>query len=142
MVAAHRAVSFQEAIPLFFKNYTNFTGRSSRGAYWWWFLANLLISFVLGFIDGLLFGVSEMGIGILSGLFALATIIPSIAIGFRRLHDVDKTAWWLLIALIPLVGAIVLIWFTVQPGTPGGNKFGSDTEAGRPEGQHLSSVFE
>lgn len=140
---ANRAVSFGEALPLFFKNYANFSGRSSRGAYWWLLLINILISLVLGFVDGLMFtnAVRSTGFGVLGGLYSLATLIPGIAIGFRRLHDVDKSAWWLLIALIPIVGAIVLLIFTAQAGTSGSNRFGPDQEAGRPADENLKEVF-
>jgi uncharacterized membrane protein YhaH (DUF805 family) len=127
----HRAVQFMEAGPLAFKNFANFQGRSSRGAYWWFILADILISFVLGFVDGLLFG-ARGTFGILSGLWTLATIIPSLSLGFRRMHDVDKSAWWLLIGLVPILG-LVLIYFAAQPGTRATNNFGPDTEAGRPE---------
>ena len=145
MAAANRQVSFGEALPLFFKNYANFQGRSSRGAYWWLILINILIGFGLGVIDGLVFTdmvLSTGGFGILGGVYSLATLIPGLALSFRRLHDVDKTAWWLLLALIPLIGAIVLIIFTVQEGTSGTNKFGPDEEAGRPPGEALKKVFE
>jgi len=142
-VAPHRRVSFGEALPLFFKNYFVFSGRSSRGAYWWFVLINLLISIALTVVDMGVSGdmVVQYGIGVTSTLWALATIIPGLAITFRRLHDVDKTAWWILIGIIPLVGAIVLIVFTAGTGTPGTNKFGTDDEAGRPSGQGLKEVF-
>jgi uncharacterized membrane protein YhaH (DUF805 family) len=145
LAAANRQVSFGEALPLFFKNFANFQGRSSRGAYWWLVLINILIGLGLGLIDGLVFTdivLSTGGFGILGGLYSLATIIPGIALSFRRLHDVDKTAWWLLIAFIPIIGAIVLLIFTVQEGTNGTNKFGPDEEAGRPQGETLKKVFE
>jgi len=134
----NRQVGFGDAVSLFFKNYANFQGRSSRGAFWWWFLASFIIGLVLGFIDGMImagqssYSSSSMPpIGILGGLFSLATLIPNIALGIRRLHDTDKSGWWLLIALIPLVGAIVLLVFYATSGTRGPNKFGPDLEAGR-----------
>lgn len=125
----NREVAFAQALPLFFKNYTVFTGRSSRGAYWWVFL----ISVGVGVVDRILFrhGYAD-GVGLLGSLWALATIIPSIALSFRRLHDTGKSAWWLLIGLIPLAGAIVLIVFFAQPGQRMTNEFGPDVEAGRP----------
>jgi uncharacterized membrane protein YhaH (DUF805 family) len=133
----NRQVGFGEAISLFFKNYANFQGRSSRGAFWWWFLASFIIGFVLGFVDGMIMAGQYsssgqmMPIGILGGLFSLATLIPNLALGIRRLHDTDKSGWWILIGLIPLIGFIVLIVFYVMPGTRGDNKFGPDVEAGR-----------
>ena len=107
-----------QALKLFFSNYINFEGRSNRGEYWWAFLAIILISFVLGIIDGML------GIMVLGAIFSLATLIPGIAIGVRRLHDIDKSGWWLLIGLVPVVGFIVLIYFFIQKPTPGPNRFG------------------
>jgi uncharacterized membrane protein YhaH (DUF805 family) len=63
-------------------------------------------------------------VSILSIIFSLATLLPGLGLGFRRLHDVDRSAWWALIAFIPLIGAIVLIFWACQPGTPGPNRFG------------------
>ncbi len=113
-----RQVGMGEAVKLFFSNYIKFEGRSNRGEYWWAFLAIIIISFVLGLIDGML------GIMVLGTIFSLATLIPGIAIGVRRLHDIDKSGWWLLIGLIPVVGFLVLIYFFIQKPTPGPNRFG------------------
>lgn len=113
-----RQVGMGEAVKLFFSNYIKFEGRSNRGEYWWAFLAIIIISFVLGLIDGML------GIMVLGTVFSLATLIPGIAIGVRRLHDIDKSGWWLLIGLIPVVGFLVLIYFFIQKPTPGPNRFG------------------
>ncbi|WP_121630778.1 DUF805 domain-containing protein [Tropicibacter alexandrii] len=113
-----REVGIGEAVTLFFTNYVNFSGRSNRGEYWWAFLAIFLISLGLSFLD------MALGIGLLGGLFSLATLLPGLAIGARRLHDIDKSGWWLLIGLIPLVGFLVLIYFFVQPPNPGPNRFG------------------
>jgi uncharacterized membrane protein YhaH (DUF805 family) len=127
----NRVVGFGEAISLFFKNYANFQGRSSVGAYWWVILFSILAGIVLGVVETTFLGSTGTSVGILSGLYSLATIIPSIAIGMRRLHDTDKSGWWLLLALIPLVGVIVLIVFWIGQGTRGDNKYGPDVEAGR-----------
>jgi uncharacterized membrane protein YhaH (DUF805 family) len=88
-------------------------------------LFNVIISLVLGFIDGFVgLGDPEAGIGLLSVIYGLAVLIPSIAVGVRRLHDTDRSGWWLLISLIPLIGGIVLLVFFVLDGTPGENRFG------------------
>ncbi len=113
-----RKVSMGEAVKLFFTNYVKFDGRSNRGEYWWAFLGIIIVSIVLSIIDAML------GIQLLGIIFSLATLVPGIALGIRRLHDIDKSGWWLLIGLIPLVGALVLIYFFVQPPTPGPNRFG------------------
>ena len=97
-MANNGKVSFVEAIQLFFKNYTNFAGRASRSEYWWIVLLNILVSAVVGAISPTL-----------AGLWGLVTLIPSLALCVRRLHDVGKSGWFLLIGLIPLVGGIILL---------------------------------
>ena len=121
-----RMVGFVEAITLFFQNYVNFQGRSSRGAYWFWVLASIGISFVTGFIDGLIFGAA----GPVNGLFILATLIPSISLGVRRLHDIGRSGWWLLISLT-IIGIILLIVWACFPGERKENDYGPDVEAGK-----------
>src|SRR5690554_2296031 len=107
------------------KKYAVFSGRARRSEYWYFFLFNMIIAFVLGFIDGFAgLGDPEAGIGILGSIYSLAVLIPSIAVGVRRLHDTDRSGWWLLIGLIPLIGAIVLIVFFVLDGSQGDNGFG------------------
>lgn len=104
-----------------YKNYANFQGRDTRRQYWMFCLF-----FVVAYIVLLIIG-SVTGTGRIFGLlFVLASLIPSIAIAVRRLHDIDKSGWWYLINLIPLIGGIVLIVFLASKGTVGDNKFGSD----------------
>lgn len=111
-----------DAFRQYFNRYIQFSGRSNRGEFWFWQLDNILISLALGFVDGLVFGGNSAGI--LGGLWALATIIPGFALSARRLHDIDKSGWWLLLSLIPLVGWIVLIvWYSRAPD-PAPNRFG------------------
>jgi uncharacterized membrane protein YhaH (DUF805 family) len=100
------------------KNYANFSGRARRQEYWMFFLINLIISLVLTFIE------IKMHIFGVSLLYNLAVLIPSLAVAVRRLHDTDRSGWWLLIGLVPLVGAIVLLIFFIIDGTPGNNRFG------------------
>lgn len=112
------------------KKYAVFNGRARRKEYWYFILFNLIASFVFGFIDGIIGTFSlEAGIGLLGGLYTLAVLIPSIAVSVRRLHDTDRSGWWLLIALIPLIGAIVLIVFFVQDGTSNENKHGTNPKS-------------
>ena len=110
------------------KNYVGFSGRSRRSEYWYFTLFYLVIAIVLSVLDGILFGGSVDGKGtpVLSGLFMLAMLLPSVAVGIRRLHDTDRSGWWLLIGLVPLVGFIVLIVFFVQDSRPGDNRFGAN----------------
>ena len=90
------------------KRYAEFSGRADRTQYWMYVLVYIIIYVVLSLIDKLL------GSVVLALLFSLALLIPSISIGARRLHDIGRSGWWQLIALIPILGAIVLIVFYVQ----------------------------
>ena len=124
-------MSFGEAIRSGFDNYANFSGRASRSAYWWWALFNFLVSLAAQILDRAL-GLGPVGAdttyglraGVITGLLGLALLLPSLAVGVRRLHDTDRSGWWLLIALIPIIGWLVLIFFFVTPGTPGPNRYG------------------
>ncbi len=102
------------------ENYANFDGRARRSEYWYFVLANFLISIVLQIIDAVI------GLPIFGGLYGLAVLIPSIAVAVRRLHDINKSGWWILIALIPLVGAIWLIVLLATNGDQGPNQYGED----------------
>lgn len=107
------------------KKYATFSGRSQRAEYWYFFLFYVLIGIGLSFVDyflGLFDAVTE--VGLLSGAFSLAVLIPSIAVAVRRLHDISRTGWWLLIGFIPVVGTIVLLVFLVLDSTPGDNAYG------------------
>jgi len=110
------------------KKYTEFTGRARRKEYWMFVLFNIIISVVLSIIDRVI-GNPEMGLGILGTLYALAVLLPSLAVGVRRLHDTGRSGWWLLIGLIPCIGFIVLIIFTVQDSQPGDNQYGPNPKA-------------
>lgn len=101
------------------KKYAVFTGRARRKEYWMFVLFNIIIVLVLGFIESLVGGP-----GVIGALYSLAVLIPSIAVAVRRLHDTDRTGWWILLLLIPFIGAIVLFVFMVLDGTPGQNKYG------------------
>jgi uncharacterized membrane protein YhaH (DUF805 family) len=111
-------VSFTDAIRDAFSKYVTFIGRSSRSAYWWFYLFNLIVVIVAYALDVAL-GTG----GILYGLSALALLLPNLAVSVRRLHDTGRSGWWLLIALIPLIGAIVLLVFFVQD-SDGPNQYG------------------
>ena len=102
------------------RKYAVFTGRARRKEYWMFVLFNFIIYLVLVLVEGLLgFGGSVLG-----GLYSLAVLVPSIAVGIRRLHDIGKSGWFLLIGLIPLIGTIILIVFFVQDSQPGENQYG------------------
>ena len=101
------------------KKFAQFTGRSRRKEYWLFYLFNFLVSFGLGFIEGLL-GIP----GILSLIFTLALIVPNIAVGVRRLHDIGKSGWNLFFVLIPIAGPIILLVFFCMDSQPGANEYG------------------
>ena len=107
------------------KKYATFSGRAQRAEYWYFVLFYILIFIGLSVIDSITGSFSaEAGMGLLGGILTLALLIPSIAVGVRRLHDTGRSGWWLLIVLVPLVGAIILLVFTVQDSAPGENAYG------------------
>ena len=88
----------------------------------------LIFTVVLGVIDSIL-GIGKEGGGLLSGLFVLAMLIPSLAVTFRRLHDTDRSGWWLLIGFVPLIGSIVILVFMIQDSQPGESQYGTNPKA-------------
>lgn len=107
------------------KNYAVFRGRARRKEYWYFILFNFIISLALLAVDyGLGFFDPETGLSPLEGIYSLAVLLPALAVSVRRLHDTEHSGWWLLIGFIPIVGALVLLVFFVQDGTPGDNRFG------------------
>ena len=113
-------MNFVQAISSGFSNYVNFSDRAIRSEYWYWVLFMILGDIVAGIVDW------AIGTQVMTGLFGLATLLPNIGIAIRRLHDLDRTGWWILLGLIPLVGWIILIiWYTAR-GTAGPNRFGPD----------------
>src|SRR5215213_4045954 len=115
-------VSYWKKVVL--ENYANFTGRARRAEFWWYFLANFIISIIFNIIDAVIGSGMGAGIGVIGLIYSLAVLVPGLAVGVRRLHDTGKSGWWLLIALIPLVGIIVLIVFFATDGVPGPNEYG------------------
>jgi uncharacterized membrane protein YhaH (DUF805 family) len=120
-------MSFVAAVRSVFSQYAGFGGRARRSEYWWFVLFSVLVGIVTSILD-IALGTDFEGSITSSGLFSLianlALLLPSLAVAVRRLHDTDRSGWWILIALIPLIGAIVLLVFFVQDGTPGANRFG------------------
>ena len=114
-------VDFQGAIRNQISNVLNFQGRASRSAYWWYALALLIVDVVLQIISGV---AGSSALTLLVSLILIVVGLSGLSVGVRRLHDTNKSGWWILIGLIPIVGAIVLIVFMCTPGTPGPNRFG------------------
>ena len=89
----------------------------------------MIISVVLAIVDNLTGAFNaSLGVGLLGGLYGLGTLIPSIAVTVRRLHDTARSGWWILIGLVPIVGGLILLVFTVLDGTPGENNYGPDSK--------------
>jgi uncharacterized membrane protein YhaH (DUF805 family) len=105
------------------RSYADFNGRSRRSEYWHFLLVNLIVALVLGFAD---FVVRKIvGFGLLGTIYALAVLVPGIAVSIRRLHDTDRSGWWLLLAFVPIIG-LVLIWFMAEEGSAGTNRYGQN----------------
>ncbi|SFU03605.1 DUF805 domain-containing protein [Sedimentitalea nanhaiensis] len=115
-------MDFKTSVRTCFNKYATFSGRAVRPEYWWFALFLLLCSLAVNIVDYSIFGDSTLQP--LSLLFSLAVFLPSIAVGVRRLHDIDRTGWWMLIGLLPIIGFLVLLYFFVQRGTAGPNRYG------------------
>ena len=111
------------------RKYANFEGRASRKSFWMYWLIYVIASYAIGFIDVLI----GSG-GIIAGLVWLALLLPSISLNVRRLHDINRSGWWLLLPIIPIIGVIVLLLFYVSKSVNEGNRFGpsDDTNGRRP----------
>ena len=106
-------------------NYTNFNGRARRQEYWYFTLVNVLVNLVMGIIDRVIGSVMQMdNFGFFSVISALFIMIPSIAVTVRRLHDSGRTGWWALIAFVPVIGILVLLYFLIQDSEEGSNQYG------------------
>lgn len=103
----------QRSVRTCLTKYVDFSGRAARPEYWWFMLALLVVSIILNMVS------STLGM-----LFSLATLLPSLSAGARRMHDIGKSGWLQLIWIIPLLGWAIMIYWLAQPGTPGDNKYG------------------
>jgi len=112
------------------KRYAIFEGRARRKEYWLFLLFNIIVEAVLSVVD-LATGTfnPRVGTGLLGGVYYLLVLVPSLAVAVRRLHDTNRVGWWLFVSLIPLVGAIILLFFLAQDGDAGANRYGPDPKA-------------
>ncbi|MGX1194628.1 DUF805 domain-containing protein [Metabacillus sp. SLBN-84] len=101
------------------KKYAVFQGRARRKEYWMFFLFNLIVTIILSIVESLI-GLEQ----ILVAIYSILLLLPSLAVAVRRLHDIGKTGWWVLIGLIPIIGGIVLLVFNCLDSEPGNNKYG------------------
>ena len=116
-------MDFGQAIAAGFKNYVNFSGRASRSEFWYWVLFIVIVSIAASLLDLAIFSTSEWGP--LNSVWALVTLLPAISISVRRLHDIDRTGWWVLLNFT-IIGIILLIVWACFKGTKGPNRFGHD----------------
>jgi len=124
-----RQVSFEEAVKRALANYCCFTGRASRSEYWWFYLFNLILSGVITIVFAILAALFHSTVPATIGYFvnfavALALLLPTLGLWFRRLHDTGRSGWWWLISLIPFVGVIIMIVFLCKESQPETNKYG------------------
>ena len=115
-------MTFFDSIKTCFAKYAEFDGRASRAELWWWVLFVFLASTAAGMLGP-----------VISGLFCLGVFLPNLAVAARRLHDIDRSGWWQLIVLIPLIGWLVMIYWCVQPGKEP-NRFGAPAPSAAPAG--------
>jgi uncharacterized membrane protein YhaH (DUF805 family) len=125
------------------RKYADFNGRARRAEYWLFALLMILISIPFSIIAEIVEATGEMdpataGLFLVFGLAMVGLLIPSLAVTVRRLHDSNRSGWWALIGLIPLIGGLVLFVFAILDGTPGPNRFGADPKG---RGETLATVF-
>jgi uncharacterized membrane protein YhaH (DUF805 family) len=116
-------MNFMQAIESGFRNYANGGGRAARSEYWYWTLFALIIAVISAAADMTIFPAIEWGpVGTVTGI---ALFLPGLAVSIRRLHDIDRSGYWVLLALT-IVGILWLIYWACVPGTEGDNDFGPD----------------
>jgi len=127
-----RVVDMVTSVKTVLQKYTTISGRALRSEYWWWTLAIIIVSVILGKMDSALFLAidpatgKQTGASILSFVFTLAILIPNICVIARRLHDINKSGWWMLVSIVPILGLILFIFWAATKGTAGDNRFGPD----------------
>jgi uncharacterized membrane protein YhaH (DUF805 family) len=112
------------------KRYVDFSGRARRKEFWMFQLFNAVIYLVLLAIDNAINTDNAHSSGLLSGLYSLAVLLPSLGVAVRRMHDTNRSGWWVLIWLVPCVGWIIAIVFWATEGVAGDNQYGPDPKAG------------
>lgn len=108
----------QKAVKTCFTKYAEFAGRAARPEFWWFALFQFVVLTVLSMVSGALYGIAALGL-----------LLPGLAVGSRRLHDINKSAWLMLLWLIPVIGWILLIYWAAQPGDPAANSYGEPSSA-------------
>lgn len=121
-------MGLKEAVSTVFRKYAVFNGRAMRSEFWYWTLFTWVVSVVVSLVEP----PTQSGFQFITLLFALGTLVPSIAVSVRRLHDLNRSGWWLLVFFIPLLGIVLLVVWFIGRGTVGGNRYGPDPLAGVP----------
>jgi uncharacterized membrane protein YhaH (DUF805 family) len=117
-------MNFGQAIRSGFSNYVTFSGRAVRSEYWFWVLFTVIVAIVAMIIDAAALGYNPGTASPITAIFDLVTFLPSLAVAARRLHDTDRTAWWLLLGLTGIGAILLIVWFCFR-GTDGPNRFGA-----------------
>jgi uncharacterized membrane protein YhaH (DUF805 family) len=115
-------MDFWTSVKTCFKNYVSFKGRASRSEFWFFQLFIWVVSIALSTA-----GTQTEAFSSIGALFSVATVLPSLSVSFRRLHDTDHSGWWLLLMLLPIIGWIWLVVIYARAGTVGPNRFGPDS---------------
>lgn len=115
-------MTMMAAVKTCFRKYATFSGRARRAEYWWFTLFNFLVSLALGLFEEAVFGAVQP----LSSLYSLVVLVPGLAVGARRLHDIGKSGWWQLLWFVPIIGWVILIWWLATLGDEGANEYGDD----------------
>jgi uncharacterized membrane protein YhaH (DUF805 family) len=123
-------MGFTDAIKTCFQNYLGFSGRAARSEYWYWTLFEYLLLIVAWLIDMTVFGFNTTGVNPMTVLASIATLLPTLAVSARRLHDIDRSGWWALL-IFTVIGYIVLLFWACMRGTVGANRFGPDPLEGK-----------
>jgi uncharacterized membrane protein YhaH (DUF805 family) len=118
-------MNFGQAIASGFSNYVAFAGRACRPEFWLWGLFTVIGGLAIGILDAAVFSSLGPTSSPLNGIFELVTFLPSLALNVRRLHDINRSGWWILI-VFTIVGIFVLLYWACKKGTEGPNRFGPD----------------
>ncbi|MEM6383863.1 MAG: DUF805 domain-containing protein [Pseudomonadota bacterium] len=120
----YHPTQFLDVVRTVFSRYTQISGRARRSEYWYWVLFYVLGLISCYFVDAALFSEAVAQTGVFSNIFILAVVIPFICVAARRLHDIGRSGWWQLIGFVPLIGLIIMLWWTTRPSEPQDNEYG------------------
>jgi len=121
-------MDFFAAVKSALNKYATFTGRASRSEFWFFYLFLAIVDSIAGVVDAFILNNSNSPLTIIMGL---GFFVPLIAVATRRLHDIDRSGWWQLLAFLPIIGTIILIIWLCTAGTAGNNRFGANPQSGR-----------